>query len=166
MTKNTGSDQLAISLWPTAPIYTDQGTHASLNVAIYQPVSGIPTGWYWFGSLAVQLPGGSWSFNDPVVATCAPWAVIVNPISPDAICAVTPGTQPLYTDQGSHGNQNLEIWQPAPSLPGYNVVGLFARVVSQYGGPPPDLGLESEGFCAIKGDLLSSGQAGSLIWSD
>jgi hypothetical protein len=164
------SGQLAISIVPTTPIYTDRGTKAGYNLAIYQPMN-IPSGWYWLGNLALQLPGGTnWEHTDPAVQALAPYAVIVKPIAQDAICPIDHNPTLLWTDEGSHGDQDIEIWQPNPVQQGYSILGLFAWVDHGYPGPkaPEDL-VNSEywnNFAAIKSSLLTPGSPGDFIWND
>ena len=167
MTATAASGQLEIAIVPTTPIYTDQGTDAYLNVAIYQPE--VPDGWYWLGNLALPMPG-SYGYQDPIVQSLAPYAVIVQPLAPDAICSVTyPSSngqaQPLWTDQGSHGTQNVQIWQPIPIRQGYSALGLFAQVVANYGGDPTSSS-NWNSLCAVKTSLLIPGGVGQFIWND
>jgi hypothetical protein len=157
-------DNLAIAIVPTIPIYTDIGSGADYNVAIYRPAS-IPTGWYYLGDLAVQMPQ-SLPYNSPIVASLAPYAVIVQPLVSGAISTVSAGNTPLWTDQHSGGTQDIEIWQFQPTQsPGYVPIGLFALVGQGYGNPPTVDPYFSK-LAAINTESIVPGQSGNLIWND
>ncbi len=157
------ADSLAIAIVPTAPIYTDYGSGASLNVAIYRPVS-IPDGWYYLGDLAVSLPS-SVPYTSPAVANIAPYAVIVQPLDGNAICPVNTASEALWTDQHSDGAQDIEIWAPQPAKQGYTALGLFAWVDEGYDGSPAGSFWWNK-LAAINSAFIKPGEFGRMIWSD
>jgi hypothetical protein len=164
--------ELAIQLWPTRPIYTDKGSGAGLNVAIYEP-DGIPEGWYFLGHQARRMPS-SWKYTDSEVAARAPTALLVQPTSndPGAISQVQPHhdqkgqLQPQWTDQDSHGDQNVEIYSFTASAAGtYEPFGLFASVVEHYGQDPTQNPAWAK-LAAVRNDLVREAQVGAQIWTD
>lgn len=157
------AESLAIAIVPTAPIYTDYGSGAGLNVAIYRPVS-IPDGWYYLGDLAVSLPSSA-PYTSPAVANIAPYAVIVQPLDANAICPVNTASEALWTDQHSDGAQDIEIWAPQPAQQGYTAVGLFAWVDEGYDSSPAGSFWWNK-LAAINSAFIKPGEFGRMIWSD
>ena len=149
---------------PTTPIYTDAGSGAHLNVAIYEPQFPAEGGWYFLGHLALVNPLNK-GYQDPSVEENAPDAILVQSDDPDALSPVKK-LQQLWTDQHSHGDQNMEIWSFQATKSGdYHPVGLFASIVKKYGDDPTSQTSWSK-LCAVRSDLLLPGNVGSMIWND
>lgn len=173
---------LNLQLVDTQAIYTDKGSGADMDVAIYQPILPDDGGtWYFVGHLAVTMPS-SWSYNSSSVAERAPQAYVVQPTcdDPTAVAIVLPNTeygafQPLWTDQHSGGDQSIELYTFSAQKDGakYVSLGLFASVVSEYGEDPmttDPMGANSSpawnSLVAIRSDLVSAGTVGEQIWND
>jgi hypothetical protein len=163
--------KLRVQLVDTQPIYTDEGTGADDDVAIYEPV--MPEGWYFLGHLARPMPS-NYSYTDRSVVERAPMAVVVQSMDDDlhALSPVEPqfeaGTpKPLWTDQHSGGSQNIEIFAftPTDTEAAYVPMGLFASIVRHYGEDPRENPIWSR-LVAVREDLVVPGQVGTEIYKD
>lgn len=147
---------LQIRVVPSRAIYTDNSSGADMNVAIYEPIFPEDGDWYFFGHLAVTLPGGHHSIDDPILAKLAPQTIVVRSDDPSALCSVTPD-QKLWTDQHSGGSQDIEIYSfRGNSNWNYSAMGLFASIVHDYGADPQQTPNWNK-LRAVRNDLVGRG---------
>ncbi len=147
---------LQIRVVPSRAIYTDNSSGADMNVAIYEPIFPEDSDWYFFGHLAVTLPGGHHSIDDPILAKLAPQTIVVRSDDPSALCSVTPD-QKLWTDQHSGGSQDIEIYSfQGNSRWNYTPMGLFASIVHDYGTDPQQTPNWNK-LRAVRNDLVGRG---------
>jgi len=160
---------LNIQFVNTRPIYTDRGTGADRNVAIFEPI--VPDGWYFLGHVAVSTDT-SYSVDDPELLRIAPQGLVVQPTEdPTVLCPVTPG-QLLWTDADSGGNQDIELYSFVPVVDNddtgatYATLGLFASVVQRYG-TDPTTNPSFAKLRAVRADLLVAGARSTMLaWND
>src|SRR5262245_41269559 len=137
---------IVVCFVPTKPIYTDYHTGADMNICIYEPILPDNT-WYFLGHSAVALPDGHHPLQDPLLDALAPLGIAIrsdDPTDSTSLSPVVPSKddknqyQPLWTDQHSGGDQNIELYSfQASNNPGnYVSLGLFAALPQHYGDDP------------------------------
>lgn len=147
---------LQVRVVPSRAIYTDNNSGADMNVAIYEPIFPEDGDWYFLGHLAVTLPGGHHSIDDPILDKLAPQTIVVRSDDPSALCSVTP-EQKLWTDQHSGGSQDIEIYSFRGDLTwNYTALGLFASIVHDYGADPQQTPNWNK-LRAVRNDLVGRG---------
>ena len=141
------SDQLEIlTTWESTRIYTDSGTKAKEDLAVFSPV--IPSGYYMVGHFAQQDHSTMMKGTVPLVKPLVDGA-----IKPPA------DFQQVWNDKKSGGHQDVSFWRVIPP-PGYVAVG---DVINLGYNPPEDL---KKTYACISADLVVQGKIGPEIWND
>lgn len=162
--------QLFVRLVTSTPIWTDHDSKASSHCAIYQP--NVPDGWFWLGHLAQWIPS-DWKYTDSRVSQLAPLGIVVQAAaaSPGALGSVqsSPVPNPLWTDQHSHGDENILIYEPVPEdTNNYAMMGLFALSGDDlsYSSADPTKDPTWSTLRAVRKDLLTEAAGVVFAWND
>lgn len=161
---------LGLQVMATTCVYTDHGSKAANNVAIYQPT--VPAGYWALGSIAVNTGNNSYPISDTgPLAQLAVSAIVITPLDdPDVILPVSSASATptlLWTNQdgsGQAGDQSIELWQFTAD--GYTALGLLAVVGAGFGGSPSANPLFAQ-MALVSNDLVVEAALGpSMIWDD
>ena len=130
-----------------ARLYTDAGTKATLDLAIFEPI--LLPGEYIIGHSAQrnhdELPDHE--------------VIVVTPEYSDEVAFPVDYLQ-IWNDRGSKGYQDVAFWRPrCPS----NYASLGDIITLDY---EPPTGALAQRYVCIKRDLIQQGIIGTLIWDD
>ena len=129
-------------------LYNDQGSGANMDVTIWRP-HPTDTSWFIIGDYAQG------NYSTPTGVSIVVKAINDDPANP--LLKLPADYREVWNDHGSGGDNDGSIWYPVPQ-DGYKPLG-FA---GQMGYDKPNI----SNFACVRQDLLTTTDAGVLIWND